>query len=458
MTTRHSVFSRRALPRRTVLRGAGAALALPLLDAMVPALTQQRLTAAAPLRRLGFVHVPMGANMRLWKVKGEGTNFELSHIMAPLAPFKNQLQVLTGLDHHQASSLGDGEGDHARATTAWLTGVHGKRTEGDGVRAGVSADQLAAEVLGRQTPLPSLELALEKNEQTIGACDAGYSCVYQNTFCWKSATMPLPMETHPRAVFERLFGEEPTSQSQLAQRRFQRSVLDSVVEELGDLSRALGASDRRTMTEYVETIRGVEQRIQRAEAYSTASGADLPARPTDIPAEYEDHARLMFDLAVLAYRADITRVVSYLLARELSGRSYPNIGVPDPHHGISHHRDSPELLEKLAKINVHHMGLFAYFVEKLKATPDGDGSLLDHVILLYGSGISDSNQHLHLDLPTLLVGGGAGTLKGGRHLVYPRGTPMSNLCLTLLDKMNVPGVETLGDSTGRLDLETLAGL
>ena len=453
------IVTRKALSRRTVLRGIGATVALPLLDSMIPAFTPLAVSAASPVKRLGFVHVPMGANMPVWKeVKGDGTSLELSPIMEPLAPFKRYVQVLSGLDHHQATSLGDGEGDHARATTAWLTGMHGKRTEGEEVLAGVSADQIAAAELGRHTALPSLELALEQNEQTFGACDAGYACVYQNTFCWKTPTLPLPMERHPRAVYERLFGQEATPDRQQTQWRFQRSVLDSVIDEMHQLQGTLGPGDRRTVGEYLDTIRDVEQRIQRAEAYSTQGTDELPSRPVDIPASYEEHAKLMFDLAVLAYRADITRVMSYLMARELSGRTYPEIGVPDNHHGLSHHRGDAENLAKLAKINVFHLSLFAYYLEKLNTTPDGDGTLLDHVMLLYGSGISDPNTHLHYDLPTVVVGGGAGRLKGGRHLVYASRTPMANLCLTLLDKMDVPGVEKLGDSTGRLDLETLAGV
>lgn len=452
------IITKMSLPRRTFLRGLGASVALPLLDAMVPAFSPLVKTAAAPARRLGFVYIPQGANMAEWKVAGAGPSFELSPTLKPLAPHKQYVQVLSGLAHKQAESLGDGEGDHARATTAWLTGVHGKRTEGDAVRAGISVDQIAAAELGKLTPLPSLELALEKIEFAIGTCDAGYACVYQNTFAWKSATAPVPMEVHPRAVFERLFGEESTPQAQQAQRRVQRSVLDSVISEMRALQQQLGANDRLVTDEYLESIRDVEKRIQRAEAFGAGVVEALPDRPIDIPASYADHAKLMFDLAVLAYRADITRVMSYLMARESSVRTYPEIGVGDPHHGISHHRDSPDNLAKLAKINVHHMELFGYFVDKLRATPDGDGTLLDHVMLLYGSAISDSNLHLHYDLPTLLVGGGAGRLKGDRHLVYPRGTPMANLCLTLLDKMDIAGVEKLGDSSGRLSLEPLAGV
>ena len=453
------IITKKSLSRRTVIRGIGASVALPLLDAMVPALSVQAKTAAKPIRRVGFLHVPMGANMLEWKVKGEGEKFEWSRTLQSLAPFRKDVQVLSGLDHHQADSLGDGEGDHARASTAFLTGIHAKRTEGDGVQAGVSLDQLiAASAIGQQTPLPSLELALEKNEQTIGACDAGYSCVYQNTICWRDETTPLPMEIHPRAVFERLFGEEATPEKQLTQRRFQRSVLDSVVSEFAALKKTLGQSDKRTMEEYVDTIRGVEQRIERAEIYSAQNLGDLPERPVDIPVSYAEHAKLMFDLAVLAYRADITRVMSYLMARELSTRTYPEIGVPDGHHPVSHHQDDPDNLEKLAKINVFHVSLFAYFIKQLQETPDGDGTLLDNVMLLYGSGISDPNPHLHDDLPTLLVGGGAGRLRGGRHIVYPRETPMANLFLTLLDKMDIPGVESIGDSNGRLDIDTLSGV
>jgi hypothetical protein len=452
------IITKIALPRRTFLRGIGTTLALPLLDAMIPALSPIVKTAAAPVRRLGFVYIPQGANMPQWKVKGEGADFEWSPILQPLAPFRKHVHVLSGLAHKQAESLGDGEGDHARATTAWLTGIHGKRTEGDAVRAGVSMDQIAAAELGQYTPLPSLELALEKIEFAVGTCDAGYACVYQNTFSWKTETTPVPMEVHPRAAFERLFGDEATPKEQLAQRRFQRSVLDSVIDEMRALQQRLGAGDRRTTDEYLDSIRDVEKRIQRAEQFSPETLEGMPMRPTDIPLLYEDHAKLMFDLAVLAYRADITRVVSYLMARESSVRTYPEIGVPDPHHPISHHRDNPDNLAKLTKINLHHMGLFAYFVDKLQNTPDGDGNLLEHVMLVYGSGISDPNVHLHYDLPCVLVGGGAGRLSGGRHLVYPRGTPMTNLCLTLLDKMDIPGVDKLGDSDGRLTLAPLAGV
>ncbi|MBM3777964.1 MAG: DUF1552 domain-containing protein [Acidimicrobiia bacterium] len=445
------MITKRILPRRTVLRGAGTALALPLLDAMVPALTPTAKTAAAPVKRLAFVHLPMGANMPLWTPATEGPDFQLSPTLKTLETFRDQLIVLSGLAHKQAESLGDGEGDHARSTAAWLTGTHGKRTEGADVRAGVSADQIAAVQLGEHTPLPSLELALEKNETTVGACDAGYSCVYQNTICWRDETTPLPMEIHPRAVFERLFGEEPTPERQQTQRKVAVSILDSVTEEMSSLSRRLGHEDRQIIADYVETIRGVEQRIQRAEAYAATSTEAQPERPVDIPESYEDHARLMFDLAALSFRSDMTRVMSYLIARELSVKTYPYIGVPEGHHGMSHHRDNPDLLMKQAKLNVHHLTLFAHFLENLRATPDGEGTLLDHSMVLFGSAMSNSNYHLHYDLPTLLVGGGCGQLKGGNHIRYATGTPMANLLLTLLDKADVRGVEKIGDSTGPID-------
>ena len=454
------IITKKNLSRRTVLRGVGATLSLPLLEAMVPALTPIVKTAAAPVHRLGFVYMPMGANMPLWIPSEESERLVLSPTLKALDGFEDQLLVLSGLAHKQAESLGDGEGDHARSTTAWLTGMHGKRTEGADVGigvfgnpeiAGVSADQVAAAELGQSTPLPSLELALEKNEQTVGACDAGYSCVYQNTFCWRDSTTPLPMENHPRAVFERLFGEEPTPERQRAQRKVSRSILDSISEEMSSLGKRLGPGDRVVLTDYVDTIRDVEQRIQRAEAYGEESTEAQPPRPVDIPASYEDHARLMFDLAALAYRADMTRVMSYLLARELSSRTYPYIGVPTPHHGMSHHRDDPEMLRQQAKLNVHHLTLFRHFLETLRATPDGDGTLLDHSTLLFGSAMSNSNYHLHYDLPTFIVGGGVGQIKGGRHLRYPKGTPMANLLLSLLDLSGVRGVQAIGDSNDRLD-------
>ena len=451
------IITKKALSRRTVLQGMGATVALPLLDSMVPALTAQTRTAAAPIRRMGFMYIANGANMSQWTPATAGALVEMSPILSPLAPFRDQVIVLTGLAQKNAESLGDGEGDHGRAGATWLTGVHPKKTEGADVRCGASLDQVAARVLGRTTVLPSLELALEQSEGLVGSCDAGYSCVYQNTFSWRDEATPMPMEVHPRAVFERLFGEEATPADQAAQRQVSRSILDSVTRELGRLRRRVGPADRRTVDDYFETIRAVEQRIQRAEASTAQSVADLPARPSSIPPDYDEHARLMLDLEVLAYRADLTRVASLQLCREFSARTYPWIGVTEAHHGVSHHRDNPETLAKYAKVNTYHISLLAYLLEKLRNTPEGSGTLLDSVMILYGGGISDGNLHDHYDLPCLVAGGGGGTLEGGRHLKYPRGTPMQNLALTLLDKVGV-NVEKLGDSTGQLEIEGLSGV
>ncbi len=451
------IITKKALPRRTVLRGIGTTLALPLLDAMVPALSATAKTAANPVRRLGFIYIPNGVILDHWTPVNEGTSFEFSPTLKSLAPFRDHLVVLSGLAHGQAKSFNDGNGDHPRSSTAWLTGAHSKRTAGSDVAAGTSADQIAARELGRHTQLPSLEMALENNEILVGACEAGYSCVYQNTISWRTPTMPLPMEIHPRAVFERLFGEEATAAEQLIQRRTTRSIVDSVTQEMVRLQKTLGASDRVRVRDYLDSVRDIEQRIQRTETTNTESTLSLPERPVDIPETFEEHAKLMFDLQVLAYQTDMTRVVSFLMARESSNLTYPNIGVPDPHHALSHHRLDPELIGKAAKINAYHVQMLAYLLEKLRTTPDGDGSLLDHVMILYGGGMSDGNLHSHTDLPALVAGGGAGRLKGGRHVRCAQDTPMANLLLALLNKAGVP-TETLGDSTGQLELESLPEL
>ena len=445
-----------ALSRRTVLRGLGASVALPMLDAMIPAFGREARAATAPIQRMGFLYIANGANMSRWTPKTVGA-LELSPILSPLAPFRDQVLVFTGLAQAQAESLGDGEGDHGRAGAAWLTGVHAKKTEGADVRCGPSLDQIAARHIGRSTILPSLELALERSETLVGSCDAGYSCVYQNTFCWKDDVTPVPMEVHPRAVFERLFGEESTQSEQAAQNRVSRSLLDSLTREMSRLRQRIGPGDRHTVDDYFETIRSVEQRIQRSEGTSVQALTDVPGRPSSIPAEYDEHAKLMIDLAVLAFRADLTRIVSLQLCREFSARTYPIVGVPEAHHGVSHHRDSPQQLEKYAKINTYHVSLLAYMMEKLRATAEGSGNLLDTAMLLYGGGISDGNLHDHYDLPCLVAGGGGGALKGGRHLQYPRGTPMQNLGLTLLTKIGVD-VEKLGDSSGPLAIDVLSGV
>ena len=415
------IIRKLAMPRRTFLRGAGATVALPLLDAMVPALSALSTTAAAPVRRLGFVYIPNGAVMQQWTPAETGSGFALSPILQPLAPYKDQLTVVTGLAHGQAEPLGDGNGEHSRASATWLNGVHPKQTEGADVQAGMTADQIAAAGLGQDTPLPSLELAIDL-DGLVGNCENGYSCVYLNTVAWRSATTPLPMENNPRVVFERLFGDGGTTEQRVAEMR---------------------------IDQYLDSVRALERRIQLAEAQSaTVELPDLD-RPVGIPGTYEDHVKLMFDLLALAYQADLTRVFTFMLGRELGGRTYPHLGVPDPHHGLSHHRNDPEKLDKLARINTYHMGLFAHFLENLQSTSDGDGSLLDHSMVMYGGGLGDSNDHAHFDLPELVVGGGAGRLRGGRHLRYPKDTPVNNLLVSMLDKAGLPA-ERFGDATGQI--------
>ncbi len=445
------IITKMALPRRTFLRGVGATLALPLLDGMVPALSAMRTTAARPVSRLYVGYVPNGVIMDQWTPTTEGVGFELPQTLAPLKPFQDQLTVVTGLQSEPMFPLpGEGTGDHVRAAAAFLTGVHPKKTEGPDIQGGTSIDQIAAVKFGQQTQLTSLELSLDPNE-LIGACEAGWSCAYSNTLSWRNPTTPLPMENQPRAVFERLFGDtDDTSQeARLARIRADRSILDSLVEEVGTFRGTLGAGDQDKVTQYLDAIRDIERRIQMAEKQS---GVELPelARPTGgIPDTFADHARLMFDLQVLALQTDMTRIITFMMSREVSPRTYPELGIPDPHHGLSHHQNNPVQMEKLAKVNLHHMQQFAYFLERLQATPDGDGTLLDHMLMLYGCGISDGNQHLHVNLPVLLAGGACGRLQGGRHVRVQEGTPLTNLQLTMLDKLGVP-TDQLGDSTGQL--------
>jgi hypothetical protein len=455
-------IAKHALPRRTFLRGVGVALGLPLLDAMVPALTALSQTAARPVRRLGFVYLPNGVAMNFsgvnyWTPIGEETNFELSPILSPLAPFRSRLTVVSGLAQHQADAFDDGaNGDHTRGTSSWLTGVHPKRTEGADVRNGISADQIAAAELGTDTALPSLELGIDLNF-LAGQCENSYSCAYLNTLAWRSATTPLPTENNPRIVFERLFGDGGSPAQRLAQARENRSILDSVMGDLSRLQQTLGPADRTKMTEYVDTVREVERRIQRAEGQG--GDAELPTleRPSGIPDRFDEHVKLMYDLQWLAFRADVTRVVTFMLGRELNFRTYPEIGITEGHHGLSHHQDNPAQLAKYARLNTYQTELFAGFLDKLQSTAEGDGTLLDHSMFLYGAGLSNPNLHAHYDLPLALVGGGAGRLTGGRHMVFRQETPMTNLLLSLLDKAGVHA-ETLGDSTGRLPIEPLSGI
>jgi hypothetical protein len=438
-------ITRKHLSRRTVLRGLGATVALPWLDAMTPAF-------ASPGRpvRLAFTYIPNGVTLADWTPKGMGREFELSRILKPLEPFRDDLLVLSGLAAENAKALGDGPGDHARAGACFLTGVHPRKTAGADIQNGISADQIAAQAVGAETRLPSLELGCEES-RTVGNCDSGYSCAYTNSISWRSPTTPMPPETNPRSAFERLFGIEdvplsPEDRARRAQRR--KGILDLVGDRTRQLVTGLGPSDRRKMDEYLYAIREIERQLERAER----DGVEVPPgveKPSGIPASFADYVKLMFDLQVVAFQADLTRVATMMIGREGSLQAYPEIDVPDSHHPLTHHRGNPEFVEKVTRINAYHAELFAHFVAKLKATPDGDGTLLDHSMVVYGSAISDGDRHTHEDLPVLLVGRGAGRLKPGRHLVHPRDTPLTNLYLTLLDGMGVRP-ESIGDSTGKL--------
>jgi hypothetical protein len=436
------ISTSRALPRRTFLRGLSVTLALPMLDAMVPALSAVAKAASRPIQRLGFFYAANGMYLPNFHPAGEGGSaFELTPVLKPLAPFRDQLTVVTGLSNSGADVTAGGP--HTRGHAAWLNGTEPNRSEGN-LRAAKTIDQYAAEEMGKETQLRSLELALEPSYS--GNCGHGYSCTYVNTFSWRSETMPMPMENNPRVVFERLFGDGGTPGERAKQMRRDRSMLDAITEDMTRLLRRLGPSDRRIVSEYSEAVRDVERRVQKAEQQASTSLAEVPL---GIPDSFDDHAKLMFDMQLLAYRADVTRVVSFQTSREHSSRAYPWIGVSEAHHGVSHHNNSAEKIALKTKIDVYHMELFAQFVEKMRATPDGDGSLLDHSILLYGSGLSDGNSHSLHNLPVVLVGGGCGQLAGGRHLKYPLDTPMMNLGLSLLDKVGVE-LNSLTDSTGRL--------
>jgi hypothetical protein len=446
------IITRRYLPRRSFLRGMGAALALPLLDGMVPALTALGKTAAKPVRRLGVVYLPNGMNIWKWTPGTEGAAFELTPILEPLAPYRDRLLVLSGMSNKEADGVsGEGGGDHSRGQAAFLTGVHAKKTQGPDFQAGVSMDQIAARELGRATQLASLEVALESND-LVGGCEIGLACAYTGTISWRSPSAPVPMEMDPRAVFERLFGATDSTdpRERLERLKTERSILDSVSDDLAWLQKRLGPGDRTKLADYLEAVRDVERRIQKSEEQSDRQ-FPVVQQPTGIPASFEEHITLMFDLMALAYQTDLTRVSTFMVGREQSTRTYPEIGVPEPHHPVSHHQQRPEYLDKLARINIFHMKMFASFLEKLRSTPDGDGTLLDNVMILYGSGLSNPDEHNHHDLPILLAGGGAGQIKGGRHIKCPLDTPLANLHLTLLDKMGVP-VERLGDSTGHIEL------
>lgn len=440
------IVFKKSLDRRTFLRGAGAALALPFLDAMIPALSAASMKSVP---RLGFVYVSNGVIQNQWNPTTTGTNFELTPILKPLAPLRDQINVLSGLAHRQADTFGDGTGDHPRASAVWLTGVHAfDRTKpGVEVRLATTADQIAAREIGKGTQIPSLEYNLDPPTQ--GACDSG-DCFYVNTISWRNETTPNPAESHPRVVFERLFGDGGSASDRMKRVKRTGSILDSVMAEISDLDKTLGKGDRTKLNEYLDSVREIEQRIQNTENRGVQN-IELPERPTDIPDTFDEHTKLIFDLQALAYRADITRVFTMVMARELSTRTYPNIGVPEQHHPTSHHRNDPDLIAKKAKIDTYHVQLLSYFLQKLQATPEGEGTLLDQTLVLYGGGMGYGNLHRHFDLPCLLAGKLGGRFKTGRHIAYPDNTPMSNLLLTILDNVGVR-MDKIGDSTDRLSV------
>lgn len=427
----------------------GTALALPFLDAMVPAFA----TAAAKQApvRLGFVFHPVGMILDKWIPKIEGTEFEITPTMKALEPFRENMVVLSGLAQVQGRALGDGAGDHAREGATWLTGVHPKKTEGVGIHAGISADQIAAQELGKSTQLASLELGLE-GPSLAGGCDSGYSCAYTNTVSWRTPTTPLPVEVNPRLVFERMFGDGESTDpaSRLAMLREERSILDYVSGNVKRLENQVGKSDRNKLNEYMEAIRDIERRIQRAEQQNAELKLPALERPSSIPEQFEDHAKLMMDLQVIAYQADMTRVITLMLGKAGSNRPYRSIGISDGHHSITHHQNDPVKIAQVGKIDAHLCEQFAYLVKRMKETPDGDGTLLDHSLILYGGSLGDANAHTHHELPTALIGGGSGFVKGGRHVKYAKETPLNNLLVSMLDRAGVR-TEGFGDATGKLE-------
>jgi hypothetical protein len=439
------IVTKKSLSRRTFLRGAGTAIALPLLDAMIPSLTAAAKTPASParLRRLGFVYMPMGCDVSRW-TPPDATLEKLSPTLSPLEPVKENIAVVTNLELRNAYP-----GTHATSNAAFLSAAKAKRTESTDYYLGTTVDQIAAQQIGRDTQLPSLELSMDLLS-VVGQCDNGYACVYQNNLSWSSPTTPLPAEAHPRIVFDSLFGEEGGSADRRASLSKRASLLDSVAEELGRLEKTLGPGDRRRVAQYLESVRDVERRIQRATAAAAENDTPDLDRPLGVPASYADHARLMFDLQLLALQGDITRVITFQLARETSNRTYPEIGVSDPHHPLTHHGNDPAKIAQVAKINRFHVSLFAEFLQKLQATKEGDGTLLDNVLYLYGSGMGNPNVHDHVTLPIIVAGGAAGNMRGGRHLCYDEATPLANLHLTLLDKVGVR-LDSFADSDGKVD-------
>jgi hypothetical protein len=437
------IVTKKKLPRRTLLRGMGATVALPLLDAMIPALTAAAATPARAKCRLGYIYMPMGCDHSRWIPPGKDLS-TLSPSLQSLAPFVDQLTVITNMELKNAYP-----GTHATSNASFLSAARAKRTESTDYYLGVTADQVAARHIGQETQLPSLELSMDLLS-TVGQCDNGYACVYQNNLSWSSPTTPLPSEAHPRVVFERLFGEGGSSQERRAALRRRASLLDWVTEDITRLKATLGPEDRGKVDQYLDSIREVERRIQKAEADAADNVLPDLDRPVGVPAAYADHAKLMFDLQALAMQGDVTRVITFQLARETSNRTYPEVGVSDPHHPLTHHGGDQEKIAKMAKINAFHVSLFAYFLKRLRETREGDGTLLDHCILLYGSGMGDPNVHDHQNLPILVAGGGAGKHKGGRHIRYKEPAPLANLHLTLLDMVGVK-LDSFGDSQGRIE-------
>ncbi|HEY7448515.1 MAG TPA: DUF1552 domain-containing protein [Vicinamibacterales bacterium] len=437
------IITKRAIPRRTVLRGIGATLALPLLDGMVPALSALARTAANPVQRFGFIYVPHGSIMRQWTPAQEGAGFEFSPILKPLEPFRQQVNVLTGLSS-------TGENGHSVSTAMWLSGTF--PSKGSMLRLGTTLDQIIAQKVGQDTTFPSMEFATEDHSSHLGSCAGDFLCSYMSTISWRTPTQPLPMEINPRVVFERMFGGEAASpKDRLARLEQNNSILDGVAESVRDLERGLGSRDRVKLAEYLDNVREIERRILRAEKQRDEAGVEVPPTPFGVPEAWEEHVALMFELQALAFQANLTRVTSFMMARELSTLSYPQIGVSDGHHPVSHNNNVPEQVAKKAKIDTYHLDLFAKYLEKLRTTPDGDGNLLDHSLIVYGSGMSNGNVHDHDNLPTLVVGGAAGKVKGDRHIKLKGSTPLSNLMITVLDKAGIP-TDKFGESVGRIEL------
>jgi len=438
-------ITKKHLPRRTLLRGAGAAIALPLLESMVPAQTPVARTAANPKSRLSCIYVPHGATMDKWTPAAEGKAFQFTEILAPLEKFRDRVSVISNLAHANAAGVGSDAGaDHARSAAVFLSGAH---PEKDSIRVGTTIDQIAAQRIGQDTPLPSIELSIE---EVALSCGSGYACAYSNTISWKTPTVPLPMENNPQVVFEKLFGDGSNNADRQARKQLSRSLLDSVMQDVASLQRELPAADRAKLSGYLDDVREIERRIQKAEK-SVPANLQLPEAPVGVPESFDEHFKVMFDLQVLAFRADITRVATLMYARDTSGAVYPQSGVRDGFHVASHHSNNRANMDRFALINKYHVDMLAYFLGKLKATPDGDGSLLDHSLVLYGSSMSNGNQHDHDPLPVVLAGGASGRLAGGRHLRMPEHTPMSNLLVAMLNVLDVPA-DKHGDSTGILSL------